>query len=636
MKFSYNWLRTYFDTDLPSPDKLDEAVGLHAFESEGFETISDDTILDFDVLPNRAHDCLCHRGLAREIGTILNQTTIEAPDHYQETNKNTSPLSVSVDIKSPDKCRRYIGKVIQNIEVGESPDWLKQRLEAIGQRSINNVVDATNYVMFDLGQPLHAFDYDKLTGEDKHIIVRNADDGEAMTTLSGEELSLTSEDLVIADSEQVLALAGVKGGKAAEVDQRTMNILLEAANFEPVSTRQSSRRNKLQTDSSKRFENEITAELASEAIEAVANLIVQIAGTDNTLVGSATDAYPNPPGDERLVQVSVSDINKRLGTELSKAEVGSIFNRLGFHITIDDDLFSVRIPHARLDLAIPEDLVEEVGRIYGYANIETVLPDLSPAPAHKTFYYETLLRQLLNSLGFMEIRGYTFTDTGEVHMANALASDKDYLRTNLYDGMADALERNLYNSPLFGLDEVKVFEIGRVFTGENESLHLCFGILSTNKKKQLDITTVVTQLETTLDTKLEASLKNNIAEINLDNALSKLPNVSTYNDLNLQHETDDRTFHQFSNYPFVLRDIAVWLPDGVEPSQLIGIIQSESGELLATEPRLVDEYPKDGRTSYAYRIVFQSMDKTLSDVEVNEIMDHITASIEQNDDWEVR
>ena len=252
MLISYTWLqKEYFDNALPEIEKISDALLFHAFEIEGVTQVGDDFVIDVDVLPNRAHDCLSHRGIAKEISVILDIPLKEKKYNYVGEEKDTS---LSVDVKDSNVCDRYMGRVIRNISVQESPEWLKQRLESIGQRSINALVDATNFVMFSLGQPTHVFDLDKVTNQ--KIVVRTAQEGEGMTTLDGKTVELQEGDYVIASEEGPLAIAGVKGGTLAEVTAETRDIVLEAAHFDPVTVRKTARKLAILTDSSKRFENE--------------------------------------------------------------------------------------------------------------------------------------------------------------------------------------------------------------------------------------------------------------------------------------------------------------------------------------------------------------------------------------------
>ena len=325
MIVSHKWLQTYFDKKLPEVEKLEEVLTLSAFEIENVKKVGDDYILDIDVLPNRAHDCLAHRGVARELAVLL-EMDITFPN--KELPEITKGESISIKNEEQDLCRRYVGRKVEGVKIGPSPDWLKERLETIGQKSINNIVDATNYVMFDIGQPLHAFDVDKVEGG---IVVRKARMGEKITTLDGNEVELDESVLVIADEKDSLAIAGVKGGKKAEVDENTKNIILEAANFAPVNVRKTSRRLNILTDSSKRFENEITPELARQAMEKVTALISEIAGGGDVKIGEIVDVYPRK-ANQYKAGVSLDEINRLLGTQITKKEVENIWGRFEFDV----------------------------------------------------------------------------------------------------------------------------------------------------------------------------------------------------------------------------------------------------------------------------------------------------------------
>lgn len=265
MLVSYNWLKEeYFDGELDSPEILEELLTTRAFEVESLERVDDDTAIDVDVLPNRSHDCLCHEGIAREIAVLQGRKI--SPRSYDNVDVNKElddKLKVSLD--EPIRCPRYSGRIISGITIKESPEWLKKRLATLGQRSINNIVDITNYVMLSIGQPLHAFDQKKVEGS--RIVIRLAKEGECITTLDNKEVALDEETLIIADAKDPLAIAGIKGGKKAEVEADTTDIILEAANFKSVTTRKTSRRIYIATDSSKRYENEISSELVAKGMQ---------------------------------------------------------------------------------------------------------------------------------------------------------------------------------------------------------------------------------------------------------------------------------------------------------------------------------------------------------------------------------
>ncbi len=310
MLVSYKWLQEYFDAPLPPAEDLASMISLKAFEIEEVTAHGDDWIIDVDVLPNRAHDCLSHDGIAREIATItgLKLKKREVP-MTAGTFAPTFSLSVETDL-----CRRYIGREITNVRVAESAPELRTKIEALGQRSINNIVDITNIVMYAMGQPMHAFDADKITG---NIVVRRATDGQEITTLDNKQVKLNMDAVVIYDNDTPLAIAGIKGGKIPEVDNNTTRIILESANFHPTYVRKVSRKIGVMTDSSKRFENEVTPAIADAAMDMATELILKYAATATTAVSLKAEHYSKTWRPYRT-GVSVSEVNALLGTAYSE------------------------------------------------------------------------------------------------------------------------------------------------------------------------------------------------------------------------------------------------------------------------------------------------------------------------------
>src|SRR3989344_5356557 len=391
MRFSYNWIQNYFSDKLPEPKELAEILTMKSFEVEeiisrstGLGQANDDFILEIDVLPNRSHDCLSHYGIARDISVILNKKLKEDKTEKNLERYKLSKSEFKVEVLDKDKCRRYIGTEIKNIKVASSPAWLKEKLEIVGQRSINNIVDLANYIMLSFGQPLHVFDAGKLRG--KKIVVRRAKNGEKMT------------------------------------------ILVESANFESVNIRKISRKLNLFTDASKRFENEITPELAQLGMAKVVELIIDIAGTEKTEIMEAIDIYPKPVSNWQI-EITTEEINKLLGSNISKTEIKNIFRRFNFEFSEKNNKFDIKIPNYRLDLKIKTDLIEEIGRIYGYEKIEAKIPEsIKISEINKEFYYTTKIRNILVSHGFSEVYTYSFVEKGEIEIRNPLASDKKFLR----------------------------------------------------------------------------------------------------------------------------------------------------------------------------------------------------------------
>jgi len=339
MKVSFNWLKDYIDIKIPLP-KLADILTMRSFEVAAVEKVGSDYVMDIEVLPNRAHDCLSHIGVAREISALLETKLKIKETKVKEDKKSSVKNYLAIKIEEPELCRRYVGRVILGVKVGPSPKWLKDRLEAIGQKSINNIVDAANYAMFEYGQPLHAFDLDKVESVKfpisksqfpKKITVRKARKEEKIVTLDGETYILDENMLVIADGPpaggEPLAIAGIKGGRKAEIDKNTKNIILESANFEPANIRRTSRALGLRTESSLRFEHEISSRLAEVAVERLAELIAAVAG--GKIAKGKIDEYVKKPI-PYFIAIRPGEVERILGAEIPEKEIVEIFKRLGF------------------------------------------------------------------------------------------------------------------------------------------------------------------------------------------------------------------------------------------------------------------------------------------------------------------
>ncbi len=639
MKVSKNWLQTYFKETIPDSEKLSDLFTFHSFEVEGVEKTAADAILDVKILPDRAHYALSHKGVAREIAflTGLQFTVPKFPEISQ--NKLLPDAGLDIQVQDTDACPRYIGRVVENITVTDSPTWLKERLESVGQRSINSIVDATNFVMLDIGQPLHAFDKDKVQG---NIVVRKAHEGEKITILDGKEITLTSSMLVIADNAGPLAIAGVKGGIRAQVTKETKSIILEAANFHASSVRMTSTKTNIKNDSSKRFENGISPVMAEWGMERVSALISEL--TQNATFGKIIDRYAKPQA-ITTIKITPEFISKMLGTTISESEITKILESMNIKVEKSGSELVLTIPAIRLDLVISEDIVEEVGRIYGYDKITPTLPPkiAGAAKINKTFYYSEKIKSLLIDKGFSEVFTYSLSNKGEIEILNPGASDKGFLRPDLISGMTQALEFNTRNADFLEIDQVKIFEIGKIFTQNKESLSLSIGIQNAKKlkkKEEQELTEIIELLNKELEIKLEYvfNKSKNIVEINLDAVIEKLSDINVWNLPEIK--SADNKYQKISVFPFAVRDIAVFTPEGTSEQAVRDIIESHAGTILVKN-RLFDVFTKqqeDGskKTSYAFRLVFQSHEKTLTEEEINDIMSKITSTMNAKDGWKVR
>ena len=598
MKISRTWLQTFFEKPLPEAQALADALTFHAFEIESVEN----DVLDVKVTPNRGHDCLSHRGIAKELSAIL-ELPMKADALRQIVSLEPKTGEVVLAIETP-LCSRYIAGCIKGVKVGPSPDWLGNSLESVGQRSINNVVDATNYVMFNLGQPLHAFDAGQLAEKDGYAIeVRNAKKGEKMMALDDKEYELAESMLVIGDknSGAAIGIAGVKGGKPAGISETTKNIIIESANFDGVSVRKTAAALKLRTDASSRFEQVLSPEMAAYGTRVAADLIIKLAG--GQLVGFA-DEYPlRTRRVLNQVSVELSKVNAVLGTKLAESDVADAFKHLDLPFKCSEVrphcIFEVEVPFERLDLVIAEDLIEEVARIIGYDKIPST--ELSPSPkkpeVNGNFYAAEHAREELISQGYSEVFTSVFAEKGERMVANKVDGVCPYLRANLTDGLKDALEKNSRNKDLLQLYKVKLFEIGSVWKNTKE-----LAMVGT------------------------AEEGGTISEALLETAAA-----SAYDDLPI---SKTERYQPFSKYPFIVRDIALWVPAGTKSDEVLGVIRMHAGELLVRSEKF-DEFTKGEKISYAFRLIFQSFDKTLTDGDANERMESVYDAV-KGKGWEVR
>ncbi|HTE49111.1 MAG TPA: phenylalanine--tRNA ligase subunit beta [Candidatus Paceibacterota bacterium] len=594
MKISYNWLKWYVP-EAPTAEKLVDVFSYHLCEVESMEKRHDgDSILDLKVLPNRAHDLLSHQGVARELASFLNIKYADPVSKYKIPESRPTKLKVEINT---DKCRRDSARIVRNIKVGPSPDWVVKHLESIGQRSINNIVDATNIVMFDCGQPNHVFDMDKVKGLKLDI---NVSSGEEISFLGGAQKELQKGMVAIYDAKRNPIGTGVKGGTLAELDNGTRNIILQIDNFDPVSVRKMGQALNIFTEGRKRFENDLSPELIPYAMRELSATILEMC--PEAVFEDIVDVYPKKQ-EVRKLSFSAKRISEILGLQVSDKEVKDILQQYVYEYKYKKGVFEITIPPMRLDLVIEEDMAEEIGRILGYDKIKGNIPKINFKPkVNETYTKISWARNKLLAEGYSEVMTYTFCNKGEVEVQNS-ASDKKFLRTNLADGLKDSIKLNHSNAPILGIDKIKVFEIGTVFKKDKEQMNVCYGD------------------------------KKNITEISLDDFYKT---ISSNYKLEPRSYSLEAKFKMWSQFPFIARDIAVWVPEKVKSSEVEKTIKENMGDMVIKGPELFDEFKKGNQTSYAFRLVFQSYDRTLTDAEVNEIMNKISHKIKENNGWQVR
>jgi phenylalanyl-tRNA synthetase beta chain len=465
MFISYEWLKEFTETRL-SPDELRERLTMVGLAIDAVEEHKGDAVLDVEVPSNRP-DCLSHVGVAREVAVIENATMhLPAPSAHLKTQGRSKDFT-SVEIKDADLCPRYAARLVRGVKIGPSPDWLAKRLETIGQRPINNVADITNYVLHELGQPLHAFDFEKLGGH--RIVVRRAAPGEKLKTLDGVERTLSGDMLVIADAEKPVALAGIMGGEESEISTGTTDVLIESAYFDPHSVRVTARQLGMDTEASRRFERGADCEGVLHAQQRCVELICELAG--GVATEDAIDVYPQPLT-PRMVNLRPARVKELTSLSVETDEILRILVGLGFERT--DDM-SFKVPSWRIDVEQEEDLVEEVARHTGYEKIASELPPSNASGEYQpSEMKQRSLRRALNAFGFDEAINFSFIqqenridlvpslrghEDDQSQLANPIIEDAAWMRSTLLPGLLSSLRHNMNH----GIRDVRLFEIGRIF-----------------------------------------------------------------------------------------------------------------------------------------------------------------------------
>jgi phenylalanyl-tRNA synthetase beta chain len=469
MLISYQWLKELTDTKL-SPPELRERLTMVGLAIDAVEEHDHDAVLDVEVPSNRP-DCLSHVGIAREVA-VIEKGRMRMPAGEQAKTEGSAASLTSVEIKDSDLCPRYAARIVRGVKIGPSPHWLAKRLETIGQRPINNVADITNYVLHELGQPLHAFDLEKLVG--RRIVVRRAVPGERLKTLDGIERTLSGDMLVIADAEKPVALAGIMGGEESEISTQTKDVLIESAYFDPHSVRQTARQLGMDTEASRRFERGADCDGVLRAQQRCIDLICELAG--GVATEDAIDIYPQPLK-PRVVNFRPERVRELTSLSVERDEVFRILTGLGFESQDESGgRMSFKVPSWRIDVEQEEDLVEEVARHTGYEKIEEELPPSNASGEYQpSEMQQRSLRRALNAFGFDEAINFSFTqqdsrfdlipslaghENDQPKLENPIIEDAAWMRSTLLPGLLNAVRHNLNH----GIRDVRLFEIGRIFS----------------------------------------------------------------------------------------------------------------------------------------------------------------------------
>jgi phenylalanyl-tRNA synthetase beta chain len=517
MFISYEWLKELTDTRL-TPAELRERLTMVGLAIDAVEEHKDDAVLDVEVPSNRP-DCLSHVGIAREV-SVIEKGQLRLPASKPPKAEGRAADFTSVEIKDPDLCPRYAARLVRGVKIGPSPDWLVKRLETIGQRPINNVADITNYVLHELGQPLHAFDFEKLGG--RRIVVRRANAGEKLKTLDGVERVLTNDMLVIADAEKAVALAGIMGGEESEISNQTKDVLIESAYFEPHSIRLTARQLGMDTEASRRFERGADPEGVLRAQQRCVELICELAG--GLATEDAIDAYPKP-FNERVVGLHPERVPGLTSLSVETNEMVRILTGLGFERTGEsEDRINFKVPSWRVDVEQEEDLVEEVARHTGYEKIGEELPPSNVSGEYQpSEMQQRSLRRALNAFGYDEAINFSFIaqesrfdliptlaghENDQPQLANPIIEDAAWMRSTLLPGLLNSLRHNFNH----GIRDVRLFETGRIFSiskaGELPDETLALAVVATGSaleedraqgERELDFFDLKGALETAVD-----------------------------------------------------------------------------------------------------------------------------------------
>ena len=630
----------------------------------------DDGVIDFELTANRG-DLLSILGMAYEVGAIYDKKVKDVDLKHKESGEDINK-TLKTEVKTAN-CSKLLVKKVENVKIEESPIFIKNRLIASGIRPINNVVDISNYVMLELGQPLHFYDADKLGNK---LVVRMAEDGEKLTTLDNVERTLTSEDIVIADATHGVGLAGVMGGLETEVEPDTKNIIIESAIFDSVKVRKTSKKI-VRSEASNRFEKGLDPERTTMAIERACKLLEEYAG--GTVV-TGTVQYDKTNNKEKEIEITFKNINDVLGTVIPNEEILNVFRKLGFSYKVNGEKIKVTVPTRRLDISIKEDLIEEVSRIYGVDNIEGKLPIV---PMRKGSYDKTQreIRNKMIALGLKEtltyvlindkeVNGYTLDKFEPLKLLDPITEDRNTLRYSMIPSLYKVYEYNKAREQ----KDISIFEIGKGFykKGEvyGEDTKLCVlmsGKYSTglNNNKTVDFYVIKGIAEEVLDylgysgrySFMKQEMPKEMhpgqsAMINVNGSnigmIGKIHPSVTKDDVYVLEINLDELFtkkvgkmkyKEFSKFPSINKDIALVVDKKSVSKDIEKVIKSAGGSLL-TNIEVFDVYTGVGvgidKKSIAYSLTFSDMKKTLTDEEINGLMDKIIDAVSKKCGAELR
>ncbi|ODS33301.1 MAG: phenylalanyl-tRNA synthase beta subunit [Candidatus Scalindua rubra] len=661
MKVSYNWLKDYCKHDL-SVEILSERLTNVGLVVDTTTPIDDDFCLDIEVTSNRP-DCLGYIGIAREVAAIAGSKLIIPDVDYTTTSESIKDIT-SVTVKDKELCPRYTARVIKDVNIGPSPEWLQKRINSIGLRPVNNIVDITNYVLMESGQPLHAFDFDKLNR--KKIIVRQARNMETMDAIDGSKCTLTPDMLVIADSKKPVAVAGVMGGKDTEVSDTTKNILLESAFFEPRNVRRTSRKLGIRTDSSYRFERRVDPKCVDWASRRAAKMIQEIAG-GQVAKGVIDRNYFKK--EKTNVVLRIPRLNNLLGIHIEKDIVKDIVERLQFKIISEKKTsLKVNVPSFRGDVYREIDLIEEVARIHGYDNIPTKSNiGVKLIQENKFDVIVERVRNIISGLGFKEVITDSIVDDSQnqhdsiwsenssIQIMNPIRQDEDLLRKTLIHNLLKVKKHNQN----YGIDKTPIYELSKVYLPQKndkmpeEKECLCIlgeeGFLSLKGvieaiHKRLNIAHKLESApygfnlfshEKSAELKLGGKVLGYIGELSKDIVNNYdfriTPSIAELDFDVLVHNANlESSYQKIPSFPTMIRDIAVVSDEKITWADIKGSIESLKIDYV-DGIEFFDVYRgkqvEQGKKSVAFRLIFRADDRTLKSEEVDRLQEKILENL---------
>lgn len=602
-----------------------------------------DSVFELEITPNRG-DCLSHLGIAREVAALTDRKLKFDEKEIESFEKLSEGLKI--EIQNPDHCFKYCATIIKGVKIAPSPKWLQDKLVAIGHNPINNVVDITNFIMEDLGQPLHAFDKNKILGDT--IIARSAKEGEKIITIDGVKRTLDQEMLVIADREKAVAIAGVMGGAESAIDDQTTDIILESAVFERKIVRRTAKVLRLTTDASYRFERGIDAELTKTAMLKAAKMIVEICGGE--IAGTFADTAVEIKND--YIKIEHGKINELLGTKFENSQIDGYLQKLGFKIKDGMAL----PPSWRHDAAIWEDLAEEVSRLYGFKNIPMVEMPKAAAPKTADYYFRENIKDILVEENFTEVFTYPFLSDGDIEtigldpdnlleVANPVQSENKYMRNSLIPGLMRALAKN----PTF--DPILIFEAGNTFNLEDEKTQIAIAASGKGAKSALD-KCVSALAEKTGVQKSEFEIKEFARDDLLKYKIKKIAvyvlELDTRAMIKAMRNREGKAdfvlaqkpirYRELSKLPPVNRDLSFIVANSTSTAEIKDLILEISDKVFLIE--LFDEFASDrfgeNKKSVAFHIWLQDLEKTLSDKEADEEISKIIAELSKKFEAKLR